>query len=80
MSTERANLSYYMLESTSNDVLNRIWNYVESTNSHMLMYKTRISASNTTWVIEMPKDKMESYFLLQFSSYVTSISKPNYYI
>ena len=80
MSSERANLSYYMLESTSNDVLNRIWNYVESTHSHMLMYKTRISSSNTAWVIEMPKDKMESYFLLQFSSYVTSISKPNYYI
>ena len=78
--SERANLSYYMLESTSNDVLNRIWNYVESTHSHMLMYKTRISSSNTAWVIEMPKDKMESYFLLQFSSYVTSISKPNYYI
>jgi hypothetical protein len=76
---ERANLSYYVIESSSYDVVNRIWNYVESTHSHMLMYKTRISASNTQWVIEMPKDRLESYFLLQFSKYVSSIAKPNYY-
>ena len=65
--------SYYLLESTSYSTIERVWNYVQSTHDHMYMYKARISSTSTAWVIQMPCDRLETMFLLQFSSYVTSI-------
>ena len=71
--------TYYMLESSSNDVLNRIWDWVQSTHDELIMYKTRVSSSTTAWIIECPTNKMQSFFLLQFSRYVSEISRPTYY-
>lgn len=75
----RDNLSYYLVETASYTDIQRLWDYVESTREHMLMYKTRLASSHVAWVIEMPKDRLESLFLLQFAHLVTSIARPNYY-
>ena len=71
--------SYYLVNSHSYTVIERLWNYVQSTHDHMYMYKTRLASTHTAWIIQMPCDRLESLFLLQFASYVTRTSEPKFY-
>ena len=72
--------AYYLIESSKDNIIERVWDYVQSTRDHMYMYKTRLSAGTIVWVVEMPRDSLESMFLLQFSNYVSSITRPGYYV
>lgn len=71
---------YYLIESHRWDQLERVWAWCSSTPcEHVLMYKTRLNASTTGWIVDCPDDGYLSIFLIHFSNLVTEIARPNYY-
>lgn len=65
-----------MLDCHDYPTLNRIWDYVQSGHNGLDMYKCRITPTIVSWVVECPRSKYESMFLLQFGNYVSKINKP----
>ena len=72
-------LEYYILETTNYDHINSVWMWCQFSGRDIPMYKTRLSASHTAWVIEIPSTSVETLFLLNFSHWVSPIKKPSYY-
>ena len=75
---ERANINYYLIESSDYSKINRIWDYCQYSGRSIAMYKTRLSASHTGWVVELPDSSVQTAFLLNFAQYVSRVSKPYY--
>ena len=67
-----------MINTNNYDVLNRIWDYTQYKGASIPMYRTRISASTTAWIVELPDSKLRTAFLLQFGQYVTSVMNVYY--
>ena len=70
-----ANLLYTL--SCSESGLERVWAFAQY--KGLNMYKSRITASLVSWVIEVPEGAMNTRFLLEFSQYATQITG-TYYI
>jgi hypothetical protein len=71
-------VEYYLVQTTNYDHINRMWLWCQFEGRSVPMYRTRISLSNTGWVIELEDTPVRSLFLLQFSSWVSAIGKPYY--
>jgi len=72
-------ITYYLIESSDYDKINRIWDWCQYSGRDIPMYKTRIAKGSTGWVVELdPTDKASSFFLLNFSHLVTAINAPLY--
>ena len=79
ISMERT-IQYYLIESLDYANINRVWDWCQYSGRDVPMYKTRISAGSTGWVVELdPADKASTFFLLNFSHLVTAINAPRYY-
>ena len=74
---ERA-INYFLVETSDYDNINRIWDYCQFQGRDIPMYKTRITMSQTGWVVELPDDKTQTAFLLNFANWVTKVGKPYY--
>lgn len=72
-------VEYYAIETTNWDHIDRMWMWCQFSGRNLPMYKTRLSASHTAWIVEVPASSVQSMFLLNFSSWVSLIKKPNYY-
>lgn len=71
-------MDLYLITSSDYCILNRLWYYTQYQGLSIPMYRTRISRSDTGWVIELdPSSKQSSLLLLQFGEHLTSI-KPFY--
>lgn len=71
-------INYYLIESSDYDKINRIWDYCQNGSKDIPMYKTRLTPSLTGWVVELPTDKTQTAFLLNFAHLVTLVGKPYY--
>lgn len=74
---ERA-ISYFLIESSDYSKINRVWDYCNYQGRNLSMYRTRLSPSSTGWVVELPDDKTQTAFLLNFAQFVTKVGKPYY--
>lgn len=63
----------YIITTNSESVLDSIWYYTQYQGLEIPMYKTRISASNTSWVVEVPTSKQGTMLLLRFSDYLCQV-------
>ena len=75
---ERAITNYFLIETYDYSKINRIWDYCNYQGRNIPMYKTRITMSQTGWVVELPDDKTQTAFLLNFANWVTKVGKPYY--
>ena len=54
--------------------LNQLWYRCQYSGQDISMYRTRLSASWISWVVQVPNDKYGTLLLLEFSNILTSIS------
>lgn len=69
-----ANLLYSL--SCTMDQLERVWSFAQYKGYDM--YKTRITKSWVSWVIEVPEGPGNTRFLLEFSQYASLLSGTYY--
>ena len=74
----RMERTMYAVKGYNPTVRDRLWHYTQYESKDIHMYRTRLSRSTLAWVIEIPKDKRETLFLLQFADYVYKISHTYY--
>ena len=68
----------YAVKGTDPLLRERLWTYTQYQSRDFYMYRTRLSRNNLVWVIEVPRDRRESLFLLQFAQYVDRITHTYY--
>lgn len=68
---------YYLLNNSNH--LESVWAWVQSHGDPCYMYKTRLTAGTSGWVIEVPKDRRQTLFLIHWASAVEAISRPCFY-
>lgn len=71
-------VNYYLIETLDYTKINRIWDWCNYQGRTIAMYKTRLTVSSTGWVVELPNNKVQTAFLLNFGHYVTKVGRPYY--
>ena len=68
----------YALRGYDPNLRDRLWLYTQHQSRDFHMYRTRLSRSTIVWVVEVPRDRRETLFLLQFAEYVDRIEHTYY--
>lgn len=63
----------YTINRTDWEFLERVWDYCQNSGYDIPMYKTRLNAYTTAWVVELLDNKIATMFLLRFGQYVTNV-------
>jgi hypothetical protein len=72
----------YLIDSRDPNITDKIWHYTQYSGlvESIPMYKTRITAGTTGWVVELSDNAQHSLFLLNYSRYCTQITGTYYTI
>lgn len=70
----------YTVDSRDPKVIDRIWHYTQYSGLRepIPMYRTRISAGVTGWVVELDSTAQSTLFMLNYSCYCTEITGTYY--
>lgn len=72
------NIVYYTISTADLDHINRVWDWCQYSGRSIPMYKTRLGLGVIAWVCEVPCNKVQTLFLLNFSQWVAEVKKPSY--